>query len=394
MKKGILCFILFVMLATAVAAEQPTMLGLQGRVTDSTGVPVNNGNLRATVSTTASCEQNIVYDYTFNGVVRAGLFSVLLGNDSNLNLTYNQDYFLCTYINGEIQKNLGGSNTTKFRGGYGIIGAGNLTNGTFTNGNYTFADNLSLGARLYVKNDEEFLYRVLRAPIKYKDLVDRTSSENITGDWNLSGTVTISNGNALIGDTLVNDIGASEWELVNWTNFTTRIDGSMKIGRLPPSNEYKIDYIIWSRPLRVDNNATEAGIREIGMRFNNVSTASYQNLVINGLGVFTAFKGSSFNLSRASASELETTETEMNISGTIMIRQLGQGVIYVNQLGYPYPFNTSATTTLYSGYLDGAGKLSDIQFFARPTLSGSSGADTGEINGTVLIYAHRSFNKY
>src|SRR3989338_9469127 len=104
MKKGILCFILFVMLATAVAAEQPTMLGLQGRVTDSTGVPVNNGNLRATVSTTASCEQNIVYDYTFNGVVRAGLFSVLLGNDSNLNLTYNKDYFLCTYINGEIQR--------------------------------------------------------------------------------------------------------------------------------------------------------------------------------------------------------------------------------------------------------------------------------------------------
>ena len=215
MKKGILCFILFVMLATAVAAEQPTMLGLQGRVTDSTGVPVNNGNLRATVSTTASCEQNIVYDYTFNGVVRGGLFSVLLGNDSNLNLTYNQDYFLCTYINGEIQKNLGGSNTTKFRGGYGIIGAGNLTNGTFTNGNYTFADNLSLGARLYVKNDEEFLYRVLRAPIKYKDLVDRTSSENITGDWNLSGTVTISNGNSVIAGIPVSFFGSLLWTFKN-----------------------------------------------------------------------------------------------------------------------------------------------------------------------------------
>ena len=86
----------------------------------------------------------------------------------------------------------------------------------------------------------------------------------------------------------------------------------------------------------------------------------------------------------------------MNISGTIIIKQIGQGVIYINQLGYPLPFNSPGPTTtiLYSGYLDGAGKLSDIQFFARPTLSGSSGPDTGEINGTILIYAHRTFSRY
>jgi hypothetical protein len=36
------------------------------------------------------------------------------------------DYYLCTYINGEVQRNLGGANTTKFRGGQGIIGPGLL----------------------------------------------------------------------------------------------------------------------------------------------------------------------------------------------------------------------------------------------------------------------------
>lgn len=384
MKKEMVGIILCVLLAaTVVAFEQPTFVGLQGRVTDSAGIPVNNGNLRATVSTSPSCEQSIVYDYTYSGAVRAGLFSVLLGNDSNLNLTYNRDYYLCTYINGEVQRNLGGSNTTKFRGGQGIIGAGNLTNGTFATGNYTFADNLTLGGWLFVKNDEDFLSRVLRAPIKYMDFVDRTADENITGNWSISS-------GSMIGGTQAGLIGAGEWELVSWTNFTTRIDGSMKVGNIPPANEYKLDYIIWSRPLRVDNNATEPGIREIGMRFNNISMVNYHNLLINGAGSFSGLKGASFNVSRTN-----DQQAEMNISGTLLIRQIGSGIIYVNQIGgSPAPFNLSIPTYLYSGYLDGAGKLSDIQFFARPTLSGSGGADTGEINGTILLYRHKIFKYY
>ena len=191
MKKGILCFILFIVLATAVAAEQPTMLGLQGRVTDSTGVPVNNGNLRATVSTTASCEQNIVYDYTFNGVVRAGLFSVLLGNDSNLNLTYNQDYFLCTYINGEIQKNLGGSNTTKFRGGHGQIPANNLVSGTLPDdlnvtGNMNVKGNIDVNGTLSVNETRVILSSDSVSNIKDVDIkMGSQSIASYTGDFDV-----------------------------------------------------------------------------------------------------------------------------------------------------------------------------------------------------------------
>ena len=184
-KKIIVAMVFLLCAAVVVAVEQPTFVGLQGRVTDSVGVPVNNGNVRATVSTTASCEQNIVYDYTFNNGVRAGLFNVLLGNDTNLNLTYNQDYFLCTYINGEIQKNLGGSNTTKFRGGHGQIPANNLVSGTLPDdlnitGNVAVNGSLQINGTLQVNKTPVVLSSDAVSNIHEMDV--KMGSSSLTGN--------------------------------------------------------------------------------------------------------------------------------------------------------------------------------------------------------------------
>lgn len=356
MKKEMLGIILFVLIAgTVVAFEQPTFVGLQGRVTDSVGVPVNNGNLRATVSTSASCEQNIIYDYTYNAAVRGGLFSILLGNDSNLNLTYNQDYYICTYINGEIQRNLGGSNTTKFRGGQGIIGAGNLTNGTFTTGNYTFADNLTLGAWLFVKSDEDFLSRVLRAPIKYKDLVDRSANENISGAWNFSNPDTI------IINTRASDITASEWVFISERNVTSFAGGTnLTLGNLS-GKIYKVIYYI-------------DGGTGIDIRVNNITSASYSS---KG---YQSGPGAIDDLLNQNQWRITTLTTRARVYGSFVlslddansdIRIVTTGV-QVNDYGQPERrisdgvVVTTATT------------ISEMQIQSAATW-----------NGTILLFKHR-----
>ena len=158
-KKYLIWIAAVIAVMAMVYAQQATMVSYQGKVTDSSGAAVNNGNLRVTVSTSDSCEQNVIYDYSYNSLIQKGLFNILLGNDTNLNLTYNQDYWVCTWVNNEIIKNVAGKNTTRFRGGHGQIPASNLANGTFSNGNYTFANNLTLGAWFFIKNDEDYLYR-------------------------------------------------------------------------------------------------------------------------------------------------------------------------------------------------------------------------------------------
>lgn len=158
---------IFVIAVGVVVAQQPTMMSLQGKATDTIGNPIN-GNLRVTISTSDSCEQNVIYDYTYNNIIQGGLFSILLGNDSQLNMTYNRDYYACTWVNGEIQKNAAAGNRTKFRGGQGQIEPSNITNGTLTgnwrlDGNVTVTGNVSAtsfvgdGSRMVNNNTEWIL---------------------------------------------------------------------------------------------------------------------------------------------------------------------------------------------------------------------------------------------
>ena len=48
MKKYMIWIAILMMAAVFVAAEQPTYVSLQGRVTDTVGNPLSNGNLRVT----------------------------------------------------------------------------------------------------------------------------------------------------------------------------------------------------------------------------------------------------------------------------------------------------------------------------------------------------------
>lgn len=388
-KKYIVWMVVFVFAASIVLAQQATMMSLQGKATDSSGAAVNNGNLRVTVSTSDSCEQNVLYDYTYNSLIQKGLFSILLGNDSSLNLTYNQDYYLCTYVNGEIIKNAAGKNTTKFRGGQGQIQPSNITNGTFANGNFTFAKNLTFGAGWFIKNDDDFLYRVTRAAIRFKDLLDRTVNENITGNWTFTNPINISNPNSTINGVPVTDLGAgaSEWEFVEWINYSTRI-GNINVSNVTGANIIKIVYLIGA--------GGSQNIQTLNLTINNVTGNNYGYRFIelpNPGGAASEQEINEANNNGIQLSIWNTSVTNMTY-GTLILTQLGNDQISIKgDVGSTFQqgYDGSDTSRVYGaifllGTFKTSNKLSDVNF--------KIGGGTGNINGTIIIYKHRFFKTY
>lgn len=386
--KYVLWAALFLVAVGVVAAQQPTMLSLQGRVLDSSGALVNNGNLRVTVSTSDSCEQNIIYDYTYNNLIQNGIFSTLLGNDTFLNLTYNQDYYICTYVNGEIQKNVANVNRTKFRGGQGQIQPSNITNGTFVNGNYTFMDNLTFGAGWFIKNDDSFLYRVTRAAIQFKNLLDRTANENVTGNWTFSGNVSVA-GNLtatkFIGDgtglTGVNS-GDSEWEFVEWINYSTR-NGNINVSNVTGANIIKIVYLIGA--------GGSQGIQTLNLTINNNTGNNYGYRFLelpNPGGAASEQEVQEYSENGIRLSIWNASVTNMTY-GTLILTQIDNGQISIKgDVGSTFQqgYDGSESSRVYGaifihGTFKTSDKLSDVNFKIG----------TGNINGTVLIYKHRFF---
>jgi len=399
--KYVLWVAIFLIAIAAVAAQQPTKLSLQGKVTDLVGDPIDDANLRVTVSTSDSCTENLIYNHTYSNIIQGGLFSVLLGDDEDLNLTYNVDYYTCTYVNGEVLEATGGSSTTKFRGGHAQVPASNLSQGTFENGNYTFLDNLTFGAGWFIKNDEDFIYRVTRTAIAFKDLLDRTKNENVTGDWDFTGVINVTNEDSMIGDTPVVDIGASPWELIKWHNFTTEFEYKT-ISGFGGSNMYKVEYIIFVSNRRPDNNGTAGSDNKVVyLSFNNMTSSTpgndrYSYRVMSNTGISAITSASNITLGTAVITE------DPSIAGSLIIYSngnstsgaIGGGYISISALNAFAPTSVKNNTNVLLGasaLLPST--LSDINIVVLQNDAGELGSRTS-FNGTVKIYRHKDFSTY
>ena len=89
-------------LRTANAAV-PHLINYQGRLTDSGGTPLNGSyqlTFRIYDSETAG---NLLWEETYTGaVIQKGIFGVLLGSVTNLNLAFDKPYFLEIKVGNEV----------------------------------------------------------------------------------------------------------------------------------------------------------------------------------------------------------------------------------------------------------------------------------------------------
>lgn len=105
----------------------PTKMSLQGKVTDFNGNLVDDANLGVKISDANSCTTNVFYDYTFPNLIQDGFFNVLLGQNELLKLNFNQDYYMCLYVNTQLL-----SGPQVFRGGQGEVHSDALFDGNVT----------------------------------------------------------------------------------------------------------------------------------------------------------------------------------------------------------------------------------------------------------------------
>lgn len=91
--------------------SHPTLMSLQGKVEG-----INDGNVGVKVSDQNSCSSGVFFDYNYANAIQDSLFNLSLGSEHTLNLNYNQDYYMCLYVNGELV-----DGPQLFRGGQGQI---------------------------------------------------------------------------------------------------------------------------------------------------------------------------------------------------------------------------------------------------------------------------------
>jgi len=138
--KIIMHLILLVCLVCFAFAQQPTLLSLQGKLTNtSTGMKIISADLRVNIT---DSNDNLIFNHSFSNAVSNGMFDLLLGSTYYLNLSYNEDYNLSIYV-GSSDTPVGGPYW--FRGGQGEVGAGDIaTNESFVFGNVNISGGLNV----------------------------------------------------------------------------------------------------------------------------------------------------------------------------------------------------------------------------------------------------------
>ena len=117
--KTIIYLILIIGLISFASAQQPTLLSLQGKLTDSTtGAKIMSADLRVNINDSSG----IVFNQNYSNAVSNGIFDLVLGSTYQLNLSYNEAYNLSIFVNNASQ--LG--EPYAFRGGQGEVGAGDI----------------------------------------------------------------------------------------------------------------------------------------------------------------------------------------------------------------------------------------------------------------------------
>ena len=98
----IISLIVLVSLASMSLAEIPKMINYQGMLTDNSGTPLSGAyNLTFKIYTDTTGGSSI-WTETQNGVqVQNGLFNVILGKQTALNLAFDQQYWLEVMVGAE-----------------------------------------------------------------------------------------------------------------------------------------------------------------------------------------------------------------------------------------------------------------------------------------------------
>ena len=205
-------------------ANQPTLLSLQGKLTNtSTGAKIISADLRVNIT---DSNDNLVFNHSFSNAVSNGMFDLLLGSVYYLNLSYNEDYNLSIYV-GDSDTPVGGPYW--FRGGQGQIGSGDIASTesyTFSNvsvtGNFSIDSNMSVDAgTLFVDAENNRVGIGTSSPSE--KLV-------VIGNISVPGTIFIDNESGRVG------IGATSPNVTFHVSGSANITGTLSVGSFEMSN--------------------------------------------------------------------------------------------------------------------------------------------------------------
>ncbi len=192
------------------AAGHPTLVGLQGKVQDSSGNDVASADLTINISTSNSCTTDVFFSHDYPNNVSSGIFDIMLGSNYQLNLSYNKDYYLCIFVEGEQV-----GDPYRFRGGQGQIGSEDVNKtDDYTFGSVNITNNItggdsiipdanntgSIGSSL-LQWANGFFNVIYEAGSLLSDLYCKLTGCTISGDLNVTGNVNVT-GNLNVNGTL------------------------------------------------------------------------------------------------------------------------------------------------------------------------------------------------
>ena len=181
MKKITIYLVLLVSLVFFVFAQQPTLISLQGKLTNSsTGARIVSADLRVNINDSSG----IVFNQNYSNAVSNGIFDLVLGSTYQLNLSYNKEYNLTLFVNNNSQ--LGEPFT--FRGGQGQVGAGDMaTTESYIFGNVSVTGNVSIGSNMSVDSGT-FFVDAENNRVGIGNTLPNNTLE-VSGDVNITGTL-------------------------------------------------------------------------------------------------------------------------------------------------------------------------------------------------------------
>jgi hypothetical protein len=199
--------VVFFLLAAQTSATQKTLMGFQGKATNSSGAAITGGNITINVSAGTNCLGEIFNRTYINNFTRDGIFDIMLGEYDDLELDFNKDYYICISIQSSqagtsAKEQVGGP--YKFRGGQGQIGFEDLSF-NYTNNTIWFGGHLP---SYYASASDGIVISEITA------FVNRTG-DTMTGDLNISIGTGFVNVSAVSGAlNLTGNITGQAWNLL------------------------------------------------------------------------------------------------------------------------------------------------------------------------------------